>query len=446
MDRRDFLRQSGVGLGAAGLRLPRPAPRPVPTAAQLAWQRSELALFLHFGVNTFTGREWGDGREDPALFNPTAFNARQWARVAKAAGFKALILTAKHHDGFCLWPTDTTMHSVRRSPWRSGTGDVVHETAISCQLEGLGFGVYLSPWDRNAPSYGDSRRYNDFYRQQLTELLTRYGPLAEVWFDGATGEGPDGRRQEYDWPAVHALVRRLQPRALMFSDAGPDIRWVGNERGVAGDPNWCTVNPDAVPYPGAVGPAVEAMLQHGDPDGTVWRPAEADVSIRPGWFWRAEEDAGVKNPRELLDLYASSVGRNANLLLNVPPTRDGLLGPADVRALTAFGDLRRRWFEEDLAAGIAWRRDSPTLFTGDLPRAVRCDTILLREEIERGQMVSAHRVEMLVDGAWTTVAGSTTIGRSRLHRIEPVTATAVRITVEALSQPSLLPARIYLAP
>jgi alpha-L-fucosidase len=444
--RRDFLWRTGVGLGSAALPLTLPVPRPVPTPAQLAWQRSELALFLHFGVNTFTGREWGDGLEDPALFNPAAFDARQWARVAKAAGFKTLILTAKHHDGFCLWPTDTSSHSVRRSPWRGGTGDVVHEVAVACQIEGLGFGVYLSPWDRNAPSYGDSPRYNSFYRDQLTELLTRYGSLVEVWFDGANGEGPGGRRQRYDWPAVYDLVRRLQPGALIFSDAGPDIRWIGNERGVAGDPNWCTVDPEVVPYPGATGPAVDAMLQHGDPAGTVWRPGEADVSIRPGWFWRPEEDASVKSPRELLEHYATSVGRNANLLLNVPPTREGLLHPADVASLSGFGELRRQWFEEDLAAGITWRRVAPDSYTADLPRPVTADTVLLREEIGRGQLVSGHRVEMRVGDGWTTVATGTTIGRSRLHRIEPLPASALRIRVESLDPPSLLPPRLYRAP
>jgi alpha-L-fucosidase len=444
--RRDFLWRAGVGLGSAALPISLPVPRPLPTPAQVAWQRSELALFLHFGINTFTGREWGDGLEDPALFNPAAFDARQWTRVAKAAGFKTLILTAKHHDGFCLWPTDTSSHSVRRSPWRGGTGDVVHEVAVACQIEQLGFGVYLSPWDRNAPSYGDSRRYNSFYRDQLTELLTRYGSLVEVWFDGANGEGPGGRRQVYDWPAVYDLVRRLRPDALIFSDAGPDIRWIGNEHGVAGDPNWCTVDPEAVPYPGAEGPAVEAMLRHGDPNGTVWRPGEADVSIRPGWFWRPEEDARVRSAQELLDLYATSVGRNANLLLNVPPTREGLLHPADVSSLSSFGELRRRWFEEDLAAGSTWARTSPDSFTAEFPRVVTPDTVLLREEFERGQLVSGHRIELRIDGAWTTVATGTTIGRSRLHRIEPLPASALRILVESLGPPSLLPPRLYRAP
>ena len=235
-----------------------------------------------------------------------------------------MVLTAKHHDGFCLWPSRTTAHTVARSPWRAGAGDVVREFVDACRAERLRPGLYLSPWDRNNPAYGDSPRYNDLYCEQLTELLTNYGPLAEVWFDGANGEGPNGKKQEYDWPRVWALVRKLQPNAVMFSDAGPDVRWCGNEHGSAGDPNWSMVDPSAVPYPGISGRRVIASLQHGDPAGTVWRPAEADTSIRPGWFYHPAEDARVLSVDALVDLYYRSVGRNAKLLLNVPPTRDGL--------------------------------------------------------------------------------------------------------------------------
>src|SRR5438132_1015686 len=238
MNRRSFV---GVTISSiVGCALPqRPnavtLARPRPSASQLAWQRDELALFLHFGVNTFTDREWGDGREDPAIFAPTTLDARQWVRTAKAAGFRTLILTAKHHDGFCLWPSRTTRHSVAASPWRGGKGNLVRELTEACRAEGLKAGLYLSPWDRNNPAYGDSVRYNELYCDQLTELLTGYGPIHEVWFDGANGEGPNGRRQEYDWPRVWGLVRKLQPNAVMFSDAGPDIRWLGNELGVAAE-------------------------------------------------------------------------------------------------------------------------------------------------------------------------------------------------------------------
>src|SRR4029079_16221002 len=268
---------------------------PRPTMPQLQWQRDELALFLHFGVNTFSDREWGDGRESPSIFNPGALDARQWARAAKAADFRTVILTAKHHDGFCLWPTKTTTHCVAASPWRDGRGGMVREVVDAGRTERSRPRLYLSPWDRNNPHYGDSPRYNDLYADQLTELLTRYGPLAEVWFAGANRGGPNGKRQVYGWPRVWGLVRRLQPDAVMFSDAGPDVRWCGNERGVAGDPNWSTVNPDVVTYPGADGPGIIAAWQHGDPHGTVWRPAEVDVSIRPGWFYHAAEDARVRS-------------------------------------------------------------------------------------------------------------------------------------------------------
>lgn len=257
MDRRELLLSAAAALAAehswptqlaTRMAAHRRDARPVPSAAQLAWQRDELAVFVHFGINSFTDREWGDGTESPGIFNPERLDAGQWVRAARAGGFRTMILTAKHHDGFCLWPTETTEHSVRSSPWREGQGDVVREMVDACRAAGVGVGLYLSPWDRHEPSYGDSPAYDDLYARQLTELLTRYGPLVEVWFDGANGEGPNGKRQEYDWPRVHTIVRQLRPQALMFSDAGPDIRWIGNERGIAGDPNWCTVDPAAVPY------------------------------------------------------------------------------------------------------------------------------------------------------------------------------------------------------
>src|ERR1043166_406092 len=311
MDRRRFLGLSGTALAARRWTFGAGAHRagPLPSPSQLRWQQDELALFCHFGVNTFTDREWGDGQEEPAIFTPANLDARQWARAAKAGGFRAMILTAKHHDGFCLWPTATTKHSVASSQFRGGQGDVVREFVDAARAEGLRPGLYLSPWDRNNSTYGDSPRYNDLYCDQLTELLTRYGPLAEVWFDGANGEGPNGKRQVYDWPRVWALVRKLQPDAVMFSDAGPDVRWCGNERGIAGDPNWSTVDPSVVSAPGVSGPGVDAMLQHGDPKGTVWRPAEADVSIRKGWFYHPADDATVRSVDNLVELYLSSVGR-----------------------------------------------------------------------------------------------------------------------------------------
>ena len=435
MHRRPFLIASAAA-GAAWarqavpLRLPRvPGFRPTPTRAQLRYQRAERALFLHFGINTFADREWGDGTESPSLFNPTALDARRWAHDARRAGFRSLILTAKHHDGFCLWPSAVTTHSVASSPWRNGQGDVVREFTDACRAEGLGAGLYLSPWDRHEPSYGDSSRYNDFYIAQLTELLTRYGPITEVWFDGANGEGPNGKRQVYDWERIHRTVRKLQPEAVIFSDAGPDVRWIGNEKGIAGDPNWSTVNPDTVPYPGVSGPDVEAMLQHGDPAGSVWRPGEADVSIRPGWFWHEAENDKVKTAAELVDLYFKSVGRNANLLLNVPPMREGLFHETDVAALSAFGDRLDAIFETDLAkhANVSHSSRGMTL---TLKRPVQFDVVDLQEAIEHGQTIARYRVNAWDSGAWQTISRGTTIGHRKLDRVPVTRAERVRVVME----------------
>jgi alpha-L-fucosidase len=451
MDR--LSRRSFVHLGLASLAacaLPRQGrvlgpDRPRPTPAQLRWQRDELAMFLHFGVNTFTDREWGDGREDPSIFAPSALDAMQWARTARDAGFKAVVLTAKHHDGFCLWPTATTTHSVASSPWRGGTGDLVREFADACRSAGLRSGLYLSPWDRNHPAYGDSPRYNDVYVAQLTELLTRYGPIAEVWFDGANGEGPNGKRQLYDWPRIWGTVRRLQPEAVIFSDAGPDVRWCGNERGTAGDPNWSTVDPIAVPYPGADGPGIVDALQHGDPAGTVWRPAEVDVSIRPGWFYHSAEDARVRPVDDLVELYFTSVGRNGKLLLNVPPTRDGVLHAVDVARLTKFREARQRLFDEDVAID-AHRKELPNgSLTYTLPREQSIGVVRLGEDIERGQRVSRFTVEGAGgSGPWRTLANGTTIGYARLLRFDPTMLTRVRVRVdEALGANASISAQLF---
>jgi alpha-L-fucosidase len=345
-------------------------------------------------------------------------DSRQWAREARAAGFRAVILTAKHHDGFCLWPTATTSHSVASSPWRGGAGDVVREFTDACQAEGLRAGLYLSPWDQNSPAYGDSPRYNDLYCAQLTELLTNYGPIHEVWFDGANGEGPNGRRQEYDWNRYWALVRSLQPEAVMFSDAGPDVRWIGNEIGVAGETNWSTVDPTVVPYPGATGDRVMDMLQHGDPQGTVWRPGETDVSIRPGWFYHPAENQRVKSVDQLVDLYFTSVGRNSKLLLNVPPTRQGLLHTTDVERLHGMRRRLDEIFAEDRF---------PLVNAGNQTPVSVAD---LREDIAHGQSVARYTLSGLVDGSWRELSRGTTIGYRKLDRIDPVRVSAVRLTIE----------------
>jgi alpha-L-fucosidase len=431
--RREFL---VAGVAAAGAAACGPAfvreegpRRPAPSAAQLWWQRAELGLFTHFGMNTFTDREWGDGREETRLFNPGRFDARQWARAAKAGGFKYVILTAKHHDGFCLWPSKHTGHSVKNSPWRDGHGDVVREFVNAMRAEGLRPGLYLSPWDRHERTYGDSPRYNDYYIAQLTELLTQYGPIVELFFDGANGEGPNGKKQVYDWDRVHATVRRLQPNALMFSDAGPDIRWIGNERGTAGDPNWCTVDPALVPYAGYDAPQVGGWLQHGNANGTVWRPGEADVSIRPGWFHHEAENAKVRSTENLMELYFASVGRNANLLLNVPPTREGLFHEADARRLAEFGARMREVFTDDHAARARVRRTSGSIEL-ELRAAAPIGMVVLREQIERGQSVSRYRVEAFVNGAWSVVSRGTTIGHKKIDRFGAVTSDRWRVVVE----------------
>ncbi len=405
----------------------------LPSRAQLDWQRDELAMFIHFGVNTFSNREWGDGKESPSSFNPTALDARQWARSARAAGFRAMVLTAKHHDGFCLWPTATTQHSVRSSPFRSGNGDVVREFVDACRAEQLRVGLYLSPWDRNAPSYGDSPRYKDMYIAQLTELLTRYGAIHEVWFDGANGEGPNGKRQTYDWPRVWGKVKELQPQSVIFSDAGPDVRWIGNERGVAGTTNWSTVNPSIVPYPGMSGDEVMRSLQDGDRDGSVWRPGETDVSIRPGWFYHPAEDARVKSVDDLVEIYCTSVGRNSKLLLNVPPTPEGLLHRVDVQRLTGMREQLDRMFANDVVRGSSarWRvlSDTAAVHTVPFAREESVRVLDVREDITRGQRVAEYAIEGLVGARWQLLTRGTTIGYRRIDRIPPVLVKGLRVSI-----------------
>jgi alpha-L-fucosidase len=318
----------------------------VPSSRQQAWQAMEFYGFIHFTTNTFTDKEWGYGDESPSVFNPAAVDARQWAKLASEAGMKGLILTCKHHDGFCLWPSKFTEHSVKNSPWKNGRGDVVRDVSEACREYHLKFGIYLSPWDRNRSDYGKPE-YITYFRNQLRELLTQYGPIFEVWFDGANGgDGYYGGAREnrtidrstyYDWPNTIAMIRQLQPDAICWSDVGPDARWVGNERGVASETNWCTMNL-AGRYPGYSPPGYnfEVDLGQGHENGESWVPAEVDVSIRPGWFYHVREDAKVKTPAKLLDLFYKSVGRGANLLLNLPPDRRGLIHENDVANLRAF--------------------------------------------------------------------------------------------------------------
>ncbi|MEZ4833799.1 MAG: alpha-L-fucosidase [Caldilineaceae bacterium] len=356
--------------------MPEPtAPRPygpVPSPRQLRWHRREFYGFLHFTTNTFTDKEWGYGDESPGVFAPTDFDAEQIVRIAADAGMTGLILTCKHHDGFCLWPSKYTEHSVKRSPWRSGQGDVVREIADACHTHGIGFGVYLSPWDRNHADYGRPA-YIDYFRNQLNELTSEYGELFEVWFDGANGgDGYYGganevrridRQTYYDWENTRSIVRRNQPNAVMFSDAGPDVRWVGNEKGIAGDPCWSTIRADLL-FPGIDADAFKTrltsdmvaawgspmeLLNRGDRHGDAWLPAECDVSIRPGWFYHAAEDDKVRTPENLVDLYFQSVGRGASFLLNLPPDRRGQIHENDVKSLREFRRRLDEIFAKDLA-------------------------------------------------------------------------------------------------
>lgn len=433
-----------------------PAPvEPVPSDRQLAWQQLEYYAFVHFNMNTFTGAEWGEGKETPKQFDPKALDCRQWARVCKGAGMKGIILTAKHHDGFCLWPSKYTEHTVANSPWKDGKGDVLRELSDACKEYGLLFGVYLSPWDRHEPSYGDSPRYNEHFKNQLREVLTNYGEVFEVWFDGACGEGPNGKRQEYDWPAFVQVVRECQPNAVIFSDAGPDIRWVGNEAGKAAETNWSLLNRDEF----APGSPRYKELTEGHENGTHWLPAECDVSIRPGWYYRRTEDKKVKTLEELSDIYFESVGRNGSLLLNLPVDQRGLVNEYDAARLVELRGHLDELLGHNLAAGASvtasntrgsdgafvagnvtdgdrntyWATDDGTnsaWLEVDLgaPQSVRIAEIA--ENIALGQRVKRFHVDYEKDGAWVTVASGTTIGNKRLLRFEPMTAQKFRFVIE----------------
>ena len=419
------------------------AARLVPTPQQLEWQQMELTAFLHFGINTFTGREWGDGKENPALFNPTDFDAEQWVRSLKEAGFKMAILTAKHHDGFCLWPTKTTGHSVAASPWKDGKGDVVRELRDACDKYGIKFGVYLSPWDRNASCYGDSPKYNEFFIEQLTELLTNYGEVHEVWFDGANGEGPNGKKQEYDWTAILSTIRRLQPRAVT-AIMGDDVRWVGNERGLGRETEWSAT----VLTPGTYARCEEqnkalgvkaTSMDLGGRDMLVnakelfWYPSEVDVSIRPGWFYHQQEDNQVKSLKHLTDIYFKSVGYNSVLLLNIPPDQRGRISDADVNRLKEFADYRKEIFADNRVKGglKAWTARPGDTRVYQLKPKSEINVVMLREDISKGQRMEAFTVEALTADGWKEIAKGTTVGYKRLIRIPAVEARQLRVKVDA---------------
>jgi alpha-L-fucosidase len=445
-----------------------------PSPQQLAWQELEFIAFIHYTVNAFTDKEWGDGTEDPAIFNPTQLDVRQWVKTCKGAGMKMIILTAKHHDGFCLWPSKYTEHSVKNSPYKNGKGDIVGELAQACHEAGLKLGLYLSPWDRHEPTYGDTEGYNRFYRSQLRELLSNYGEVTEVWFDGAKGQ--NAKDMEYDWAGYYAIVRELQPNAVIFN--GPDIRWVGNERGYARESEWSVMNRNDRLF-GFIRPTKKdlgSLDALGDGRRLIWYPAETDVSIRPGWFYHAREDDKVKSIEHLLDIYFSSIGYNSVLLLNLPPDRRGLIHENDVQRLREFRKVLDAIFAENLALHAKAKTsnvkgnnpafaadkiadgDKDTYWTTDdwttavsvefgLGRDRTFNVAELAEHIETGQRISEFALDAWAGGDWKEFARGTTVGYKRLLRFPDVTTSKVRLRIlDSRVSPTLCGFGLYHAP
>ena len=443
----------------------------IPSTRQIAWHQHDYYAFVHFGPNTFTGNEWGSGQESTQLFNPTHLDCMQWCRAFKAAGMSGVIITAKHHDGFCLWPSKYSTHTVAQSPWKNGKGDVLLELSRACRKTGLKFGVYLSPWDRNHPTYG-TPEYNQAFVNMLGEVLGHYGKVFEVWFDGANGEGPNGKKQVYDWPLFNDTVHRFQPDACIFSDGGPDIRWVGNEDGHAAPTVWCTLRRDLF----SPGHGPTEQLPEGHEDGNYWVPPECDVSIRPGWFWRASENDKVKTAQQLEELYYESVGQNAHLLLNVPANTDGLISREDIESLIGLRARFDATFKTDLGQGktatcSSYRANDPRFsaqrvndtnpntywctddgittgsITIDLGKPTRLDRVLLQEFIPLGQRVEQFSVDACIEGNWQTIATGTTIGAKRILRVSPVAATELRLNIlQARACPTIATFALYKSP
>jgi len=461
----------------------RKAANVTPSAKQMAWQQMELTAFLHFGINTFTNKEWGDGKEDPQLFNPAQLDAGQWVKTCKDAGMKLIILTAKHHDGFCLWPSKYTNHSVKSSPWRNGKGDVAGDLARACREQGMKLGIYLSPWDRNSAVYG-TEAYNDYFVNQLTELLTNYGDVAEVWFDGANGEGPNGKKQVYDMQRYYKTIRRLQPNAVI-AIVGPDVRWVGTESGYGRDTEWSVVPATAQDKDeiaaqsqqkaGTFRPKVDATAKDLgsrekllNASRLVWYPSEVDVSIRPGWFYHPDQDEKVKSVEKLLDIYYSSVGKNSLLLVNIPPDTRGLIHENDASTLKKWRENIDKTFEVNLAAKAKIKPkktkngpDPKTLTDSDyetfwmaheqtpvieitLKGEKVFDRLLLQEKITVGQRVEKFKFEAEINGSWKIITEGTTIGYKRLLRFPEVTTNKVRLTIlQSRDNPALAEFGIY---
>ena len=456
----------------------------VPQERQVRFQQLEFYAFIHFTVNTFTDKEWGDGTESPEIFDPKKLDAEQWVTAVKSAGMKGLILTCKHHDGFCLWPSRHTKHTVAYSPWKNGRGDVVREVSETCKKHGIKFGVYLSPWDRNCELYGQGKAYDDFFVGQLTELLTGYGEVFSVWFDGACGEGPNGKKQYYDWERYYSVIRELQPNACI-SVCGPDIRWCGNEAGYTRTAEW-----SVVPLRARDSEIVSEKSQHADNEEfrmrkvdardadlgsramleneqeLIWYPAEVNTSIRPGWFWHENENDKVRSLEELINIYNNSVGGNATFLLNIPPTPDGLLHENDVKRLGELGEYLERAFRTNLLDSAklnckggnieAVRQDNYEEYftvpkgnttaeiTAEWDSPVTLGNIVMKENILLGQRVESFTVEAEIDGEFTEVRQGTVIGYKRIVPLKNITAKAIRIKItDSRTEPALAFLGVY---
>ncbi|MFA7230859.1 MAG: alpha-L-fucosidase [Victivallaceae bacterium] len=448
----------------------------VPSARQLAWLQMELTAFIHYTVNAFTDKEWGDGTESPSIFNPSDCSPRQWAEVCKNAGFKMIILTCKHHDGFCLWPSKFTEHSVKNSPWKNGKGDIVRELSDACREFGVKFGVYLSPWDRHEQSYGDSPVYNQYFKNQLTELLTNYGEIACVWFDGACAEGPNGKRQEYDWDGYYELIYSLQP-GILISDIGPDIRWCGNEAGKARPAEWSVLNVNknvlAFNYENCTLENIGGRDTLGDGNDLKWYPSEVDTSIRPGWFYHRSEDDEVKSPAKLMDIYFNSIGHNGVLLLNIPPDKRGHLHENDVKNLLEFNRLLQDGLKENLASGAKiqasierewfpaaniingnpdafwqtppWAESATIELDLGVQKTFNC--VMLQEHIQSGQRIEKYSVHAQIDGQWQPLTSGFTVGYKEMQRFEKVTTSRVKLEIhESRYSPTLSNFALYRFP
>lgn len=411
---------------------------PLPSAKQLEWQDKPFYLFMHFGPNTFTDLEWGKGTENEEVFNPAALDCSQWCRIAKAAGARGIVITAKHHDGFCLCPSAYSKHTVAQSKWRNGKGDVLKELYAACHESGLSMGVYLSPWDRNHPAYG-TPAYNEVFMHMMREVVKNYGPFFEFWWDGANGEGPNGKKMVYDWVGFKSTLQEIAPNTVVFSDIGPDIRWVGNEDGEAGSTNWNLL--DTVGFtPGSAGPSADT-LNHGNENGKAWIPAECDVSIRPGWFYHQAEDSLVKTPERLFNLYLKSVGRGANLILNVPPNRMGLISSYDSAALMGFAQLRAESFQQPL--NNQWTdRDGMIEIIFAKKKAVNC--LMLKESIAYGQRVKSFSIELVECNQTVYKNNYTTIGHERILTFPKKEVTAIRVRItDSKGKPMLKEIKAY---